>query len=559
VRIRGAETGQTAWLIDGVKLNDPTAVDSGYNAANLLVNDTDHVEVLRGAQSVLWGSQAIGGVINVITRDPAKPFEAQADAEAGSMNTAYGRLSAGGRSDRIIWRVAGDYYTTDGVSAFDEAKGGKEPDGYHNLGASGKVRVILTDQFSFDLRGVWSRGRSDQDGFPAPAFALGDTPEYSINRDMVGYAGLNLDLMDGRFANRAAFTYTDTTHHNFNPTQTVTTHTFDATGRNRRFEYQGTFKVTDGWTAVFGAEAERATMNSASPSSFSPNPAPIRRSADLDGVYGQLTATVAAGLTLTGGLRYDHHGDFGGHAVGQVSAAWAIAEATVLRASFGQGFKAPSLYQLGSEYGNAALKPEGSNSWDAGVEHRFWNGRLVLSGAWFERRTTNQIDFVSCGSASAPLCVGPTGRFRFGYYDNIVRTKAHGLEVETTAQPTDSLKFTANYSRTLSVNDAPGAANFGKWLARRPRDEANAEASYLWPARLTTAVAVRYAGHSFDDAANRTRVKSYAVWDLRASYPVTDAVEVYGRVENLFDTSYETIFNYGQIGRAAYAGVRARF
>ena len=561
LRIRGAETEQTVVLIDGVKLNDPSATGSGYNFANLITGDVSRIEVLRGAQSVIWGSQAIGGVVNLITADPESPFEGRVDVDGGAHQSGYVQAGVGGASERVTWRASAGYLTTGGVSQFDARQGGREKDGYRHASAAAKARVALTDQLSLDVRAVYSRGRNQFDGFPAPAFSFADTREYGITEDIVAYAGLGLDLLDGRLVNRAAFAYTRTDRDNFDPDQAVTARTFDAAGRNRRFEYQGTWKVTDAWSAVFGAESERSSMRTASPSSFTPNPVPGRRKAQLDAVYGQVKGEVAAGLTVAGGLRYDDHGDFGAHTVGQASAAWALNDgATVLRASWGQGFKAPSLYQLGSEFGNAALDPESAETWDAGVEQRFAQGRVVLSGAYFERQAKSQIDFVSCfSSPSLPLCRGPNGAARSGFYDNIARTEARGVELEGQAKLTDDLTLAANYTWTRARNDTPGNANRGNRLARRPQDQAYGEATYRWPVGVTTALAVRHLGASFDDAANRNRLKGVTLVDLRASWPLRERIELYGRVENLFDRHYQTIRNYGQPGRSAYAGVRASF
>ena len=561
VYIRGAETGQTVVLIDGVKLNDPSATDTGYNFGNLLVGDVSRVEILRGPQSVLWGSQAIGGVINLVTADPTKPFETDLTAEGGSNNWYMGRAGVGGKTDRVTWRATAAYLSTTGVSAFDEAKGGRESDGYKNVGASARAEVRVTDQLSLDLRGVYSHGRADFDGFPAPNFTFADDREYGITEDFVGYAGARLALLDGRFTNRVAFAYTQTRRKNYDPDQAVTDVTFGAFGRNERFEYQGAFAITPAWKTVFGAETEHSTMHSVSPSAFDPTPAGIHRSADLDSVYANLTGDILPNLTLSGGVRHDHQDDFGGHTVGQVSAAWRLNDGnTILRASWGQGFKAPSLYQLGSEYGNPNLAPESSHSWDAGVEQRLFDNHVVLSAAYFDRKTRNQIDFFSCPSVTSdPLCVGAGGSPRFGYYANTARTKAHGVELNAEADVTDALTLSANYTWTDARNDVSGSAAFDNRLPRRPAHEANAEASYRWPTKLQTAVAVHYGGERFDDAANTYLLKSYVIWDVRASYPINDQVEVYGRIENLFDKSYETIRNYGELGRAAYAGLRAKF
>jgi vitamin B12 transporter len=557
LRIRGAETDHTVVLIDGVKLNDPSATGSGYNFANLLTGDVTRIEVLRGAQSVLWGSQAIGGVVNMITADPTAPFETKVQAEAGSLDTAYLRAAAGGKTERLAWRLAAGYYTSGGISQF---AGGRERDGDRNLGLSGKVRVQLAPNASLDLRSFYSRNRGEFDGFPAPAFAFADTRDYGVTRDWVAYAGLNLDLLDGRFANRLAYARTQTDRDNFNPDQAVTTRTFDAAGVNDRLEYQGSFKVRDGWTAVFGAEHERSSFRTASPSAFAPNPPPGRRSARIDGVYGLLRAEPVAGLTLGAGVRVDDHQDFGRHTTGQASAAWRVNETTLLRASWGEGFKAPSLFQLGSEFGNANLEPETARTWDVGIEQHFLDGRIAVEAAYFERATRSQIDFVSCfASIVSPLCFGPTGARRSGFYDNIARAGASGVELEARAKLTDSLQLDANYTWTQALNASPGSANFGKRLQRRPRNQANAEVTWFAPAGFNTTVAARYWGDSYDDVANRNRIKGAVFWDLRAAWPVNEQVEVYGRIENLFDEAYQTIRNYGQPGRTAYAGVRARF
>lgn len=561
VYIRGAETGQTVVLIDGVKLNDPSSTDTGFNFGNLLVGDVSRVEILRGPQSVLWGSQAIGGVINLVTADPQKPFESDIVAEGGSNNWGYGRAGVGGKSDRVTWRATAAYLTTTGVSAFDQAKGGQESDGYRNVGASAKAEVTVTDQLSLDLRTVYSRGRNDFDGFPPPNFTFGDTREYGTTEDAVGYAGANLSLLEGRFTNRFAYAYTETRRKNFDPDQAVTDVTFTSEGRNQRFEYQGAFALTPTWKTVFGAETERSWMRSASPSDFDPTPLAIRRSTNISGIYAQLTGDLMRDLTVSGGVRRDDHDDFGAHTVGQASVAWRVNEGkTILRASWGQAFKAPSLYQLGSEYGNPNLAPESSHSWDAGIEQRLFEGHVVLSAAYFDRKTKNQIDFFSCPAVTAdPLCVGAGGLPRFGYYANTARTKARGVELNAEADVTDALTITANYTWTDARNDVAGSVNFDKQLARRPPHEGNLEASYRWPVKLETAVAVHYAGSRYDDAANRNALKGYVLWDLRASYPVNETCDVYARVENLFDKSYETIRNYGELGRAAYAGVRAKF
>lgn len=560
VRIRGAETDHTVVLIDGVKLNDPSATGGGYNFANLLAGDIARAEILRGPQSVLWGSQAIGGVVNLLTADPASALEGQLQAEAGSLGTLYARAAAGGKGERVTWRLAGGYFTSRGVSQFDARSGGAERDGNRNVGVSGKVRAQLAENVSLDLRSVYSRNRNEIDGFAPPAFTFGDTEEYGVTKDWVTYAGVNVDLADGRLANRVAYQHTRTDRDNFNPAQAGTTRTFDAAGQNERFEYQGQWRFNDRWSGVFGAEHERSSFRSASPTPTMPKPQPGRGRARLQGAYGAVRGEMIPGLTVGAGVRVDDHDDFGVHIVGQASAAYVLGGDTVLRASFGEGFKAPTLFQLHSDFGNSALAPEAATAWDAGVERHFLDDRLVVQAAYFNRKTTDQIEFVSCAASSTlPLCTGPNGLRRSGYYENIARTTAHGLEFQGSAQLTSSLEVSANYTWTIAENDSPSSPNRGKRLARRPANQAYAETTWRPRDAITATVAVRYFGDSYDDAANRNLNKGAVVWDMRVSWAITPRVELYGRVENLTDTHYQTIRNYGQPGRTVYAGARTTF
>lgn len=556
LRIRGAETDQTLVVIDGVRLNDVAQPGAGYNFANLLTGDVARVEVLRGAQSTLWGSQAIGGVVNVVTTVPTEPFQASLDAEGGDLSTAYVRGGIGGAGDRLVWRLGAGYYTTDGVSA---VAGGAEDDGFQHTSLNGRLGVKLTDALSLDLRGIYSYGRAQVDGFPAPAFTFADTAEYGVTEELAAYAGLNLALLDGRLRNRLAYTRTRTDRQSLNPAQAVTDVTFDALSEVERWEYQGTFAVTEAWQAVFGLERDEASMRTAAPSAFNPNPASQSASADLDSAYVQLQGPLIAGLTVTAGVRRDEHDTFGGQTLGQGALAWSLNEGTtVLRASFGQGFKAPSLYQLYSEYGNLGLNPEEAEAWDFGVEQRLAGGQAVVSATWFQRETTNQIDYVSCFSAPTdPLCrVG--GATRFGYYSNTARTEAHGIELTGQAK-VGPFDLAANYTWTEATNEAAGSPNRGNRLARRPEHQGYMSLTHVWTAGPSATVAVRYIGEAFDDAANRNRLEPRALLDLRAAWPVNDTFEVYGRVENLFDDQDPSTRGYGEVGRFGALGVRARF
>jgi vitamin B12 transporter len=557
--IRGADSDQTVALIDGVKVNDPTDPGTGFDFANLISGDIARIEVLRGPQSTLYGSEAIGGVVNVITADATKPLQGNLQAEGGSYGTAYVNGAVGGKEDRLDWRLGAYYQSTIGVSAFDQAFGGREPDGYRTAGASGRFRYDLTGDLQLDERVYYSWSHTAFDGYDTPTGAFGDDNEYAVSQQLVDYTGLNLSLLDGRLKNRLAYEYSGVDHDDQDPNQPQnlgvdTTTTYKATGRTYTVEYEGTFAIAPGYQAVFGAQNERSTLVSQSPAF---EPAPIRANSTITSGYGQVSGQVLPGLTLTGGARYDEQTNVGGHATGQASAAWSLNGGnTILRASFGQGFKAPSLYQLYSEYGNAALRPEQANGWDAGIEQHFLDGRVVVQASYFGRDTTNLIEFVSCFGVTAGLCAANVSG---GYYANVARARAEGVELQASWKATQRLQLSANYTLDDVEDRSPGSPTEGYQLARRPKDTANLTADYVWPIKLKTDVAVRYASSSFDDDAHTILLKSYTLLDLRAAYPINDTLELYGRIENLTDQHYETVYQYGTLGRAVYAGVRLQF
>ena len=555
LRIRGAEAGQTVVVIDGVKLNDPSNSDGSYNFANLLIGDAATVEVLRGPQSILWGSQAMGGVVNVVTARPERALEGSFDLEAGSRQTVSARAALGGRSGPVTWRVGGQTFTTDGISAIAPAFGGKEKDGYRSRAVQGRMEIALAHNVTADFHAYHSRARTEIDD------TAGDSPAYALNREFVGYAGVTADLLDGRFHNRFGYGYTVTDRDNYNPRR-ARPQTFDASGRNERVEYQGSFAISGKVKALFGIENEKSRFRSVSPpaSLSAPVPAPARGEAELTGIYGQLSVQPFTGLTVNAGTRHDDHSRYGGNTLFSAGGVWSLPTGTVIRASYGEGFKAPTLYQLFSEYGNMALEPERARGWEAGLEQHLLDRRLVLGATWFERTAIRQIVYNPCSATPDPvLCFQPgTTIARAGYYANVARARAHGIEARA-ALSLGALSMDGNYSWTVAEDRSTGSATFGKWLPRRPRHMANASISYALPIGLDLGAAIRRSGKSYDNASNSIRLAPYTLVDLRAEYRIGSGIRLFARVENLFDKEYMTAWRYGTLGRSIHAGMRGRF
>ncbi len=530
VSIRGAESDQTVVLIDGVKLNDPASPGGGFNFGPLLLDNIARVEVVRGSQSVLYGSQAIGGVVNLITREPTEELGMFARAEYGARDTAELTGNVSGRFGPVAASIGASYLHTDGISAFSEARGGAERDGFESLGVNGKIDIALSENLSIDLRGFYADGEVGIDGFPAPDYVFADVDEVSYRNDFVGYAGLNADFLDGRFRNRLGFAYTNIDRRNFN--FDTDTETFDANGENRRYEYQGVFDAAEFVELVFGAEREESDFRSGTDE------------ADvwINSVYGQVNLSPVTGLSLTGGVRYDDHETFGDATTFAASGAYTPNSGdTVVRASYGEGFKAPSLYQIYSTYGNPALLPEESESWDVGITHSFLDRRAQIGVTYFERDSTNLIGFVS--TATPP----------FGFYDNTELASAKGWEFGLAVRPVDGFDVALNYTNIDAIDETTGNK-----LARRAEDKADLVVDYRMNNGIGIGATVLVVGDSFDNASNTRQLDGYVVADLRASYGVTEQLEIFGRVENLFDEEYETVYRYGQPGRAVFGGVRFR-
>lgn len=536
--IRGAQSEQTVALIDGVKINDPSSPAGGFNFADLLTDNLERIEVLRGPQSVLWGSQAIGGVINIITRAPGDQLKLYATGEYGSFET--GRLSGAvtGKVGPTAISGGAGYITTDGISS---AQSGTEQDGYHLFGSYLKTNTELADGLSFDLRGFYTKSKVDLDGSSfSPPFLAIDSLEYQRQQQIVGYAGLNAALFDGRLTNRLAATFTRIDRDSYDPAA-VPVKNFDARGRNLRFEYQGVADLGI-VRATFGAEHLNEKLRTVS--AFSGPAITARAKAKTDSAYLDLHAKPIEGLNVGGGIRYDDHSQFGGATTLSADLAYTPnAGSTIIRASYGEGFKAPTLYQLYGDFGFDKLRPEQAKGWDAGITQQLIDDAVQIRATWFQRNSRDQIDF-------------DLSTFK---YFNIAKARARGVEMELRIAPTRELLFTANYTYSKSVNRNPADANFGKQLARRPRQTVNVTGDYRWAFGLSTGATITHVARSFDDAGHARQLGDYVLVDLRASMPVTDRIELTGRIENLFDEHYQTAAGFGQPGRAAYAGVRLRY
>ncbi len=539
VRIRGAEGEQTLTLIDGIKVNDPSSPGGGFDFGTLLTGNIARIEVLRGPNSVPWGSEAIGGVVNILTPDAnGTGWHAAGTAELGSgaMRRMVAHLSSGNGPLRASF--GGGWFDEDVISAF---RYGSEKDGLRQTAANGRIEAELTDAISLDLRGWFAHSRIEIDGYAPPDYMEAvDTNEFTLVDQLIGYVGINAALGDTR--HRLAATLSDINRDTYFAPGDATPEYLNH-GRTDRLEYRGDWRLNSAVRALIGVEHERTR----SFDGYATNRTHVTSG------YAQIMASPVDPLTVTAGLRLDDHASFGHHWTPALQLAFQARPATRFRATFGKGFKAPTLFQLFSYYGNAQLRPEVARSAEIGIDQSLADDKITLSLSYFRRTTQNQIDFISCFGQSSGICADRP----YGTYDNRVSTRAQGIEVSGTAALSTALSLSASYG-FLSAKDRQTDAP----LPRRPRHQAAADLDWTAPSGVQLGTSLSWRGKSHDtDYATYLPVllSSHALVSLRAALPIGEKLEVFGRIENLFDTRYELVSGYGTPGRTAHLGIRGRF
>ncbi len=528
VFLRGGNSAQTLVLIDGVRVNDVSSPNGAFDFGALQSGNFERIELLRGANSVIWGSQAIGGVIALTSALPSDQLAIRATAEAGQASSWRTAANIAGTRGALKGSIGGGWLQSKGISALTN---GTERDGFASFTGNGRLELALGDNAAIDLRGFYTRGRVEYDS----PFGLGGNalPE-SRNRQFAGHIGGRFALFDGRFVNRLSFSRTDIDRRGTDPVA-FSFNNFDISGKVDRWSWQGEVRPASIATLVLGADHERTRTSTSFEGAI-----PDRAANQVTSAYAQLVLRPVDGLSLTGGLRHDDYSDYGGQTTFAAHAAWSPnGGQTQLRLSLAEGFRAPTLSEGQPPFGNLSLRPETARNLDIGVEQRFLDGRAALGMTWFRRTSRDLIAF----------------SFATFQSENIDRARATGVEIELALKPVDGVDLRASWSRTDATNRSPGPL-LGKRLALRPRDSVALTADWQTPWRVRLGTTLTLTSDSFDDAANRVRLDGYALAALRAALPLGGGLEAFGRVENLFDERYTVVAGYSTFGRGVHAGLR---
>jgi vitamin B12 transporter len=537
VRIRGTEGNHTLVLIDGIEMNDPAF--SEYDFGNLLVGDIERIEVLRGPQSVLYGSEAIGGVINILSRRAEAGFEATGRFELGGLRTKSGSVEVRGASELSWFTLNGQGTWTNGAHHADRDNGNYDEDGFREYSVSARLGFTPTEAFELDSSLHLTRSRVGVDGFDGSFPADADLKTY-IDQ-FYGIVNARFRLLEGRLDSRfsAAFTDSERDNKGFDAVE-APVDTF-SDGERIKLEFQTSMAIDEISQLVLGAESEREKGE---------NGGTIDDHVWTAGYFAEYQLAVRDRLFLTAGGRIDDHQRFGTQPTYRLTAAYRIPETgTKLKATWGTGFAAPTMDELFPDLrcfdficfkGNPDLDPERSKGWDVGIEQALFDERLNLDVMYFENRVKDLIalDFLASPATST----------------NVNKTRTRGVEVALMARPLENLDLSAAYTFTWTHSDE---THDRLLLLRRPPHVGSLVLNYRPLERANINLGVYYNGRQDDWP--QTTLRDYVLVNLGLSWEASAKLTLFGRVENLFDKEYEEVKGFGSVGRTAYAGLELRF
>ena len=521
VGIRGGQSNQTLVLIDGVKVNSGAG---GYDFARLDANNIGSIEVLKGPQSSLWGANAIGGVIHILTKEPTSGLLGGVFAEYGSFDTRTIGGNINAANDRASIRIGVADIKTDGISKADEDNGNTEKDPYDSTTWSLRGSVNLTHAADLGLVVLQNRAKTDFDSYKFGAQgSVADGAELLKNDDWSGHARLRFYLLDGQFKNQVLVGRSKLRREFIG--------SFASVSRRQRtiYRYQGNLAIAHQHELAFGAEQEKEEET-----------ATTGASSRADSLFVLYSHHFSDALIVRGGLRSDDIDGFGVARTGRLSVDYIPMERFKLYAAWGQGFQPPTLFQLTAFYppatsANAGLKPVKSESFDVGVTWRPSAEGHISVGA-FHNEATDLISFAA------------------GRYENVPSVRSKGLELDVKLPFSKGLSLQASYA-FINAKDLDG-----RQAARRPRHSGQLVLSWAPTEAGRISALLYYNGKELEGAfANRAPVPSWARVDLTGSYQLYRSLSVFARIENLFDADYQQVIGYGTPDRSASAGVKLLF
>ncbi len=562
VRMRGGTPEQTLVLIDGAIVNSATT--SVYNFANLTTDNIERIEILRGSQSMLWGSDAMGGVINITTKRGRETPTISAFAEYGSFVTLREGGSLTGKKGPVDFAFSLSRWDTASFSAINYRRGASERDGYHNWQGSVRLGAELPKEGRLEFNFRWMQGIVNFDGFtssgdPADILGAGSKSNQYVfagnytqpitrwwsQKLTLGRATDNLASHSGTFERNVVTGAEGPV--NADPFN-VFNSTVDTT--SNRIEWQHNFQLGKPLllTAGYQFREQIGEIVELNPLLGSvPN-----KIVSSNAGFAEAQLNLWDRLFATAGVRQDEYNVFASATTYRVTGGYLHRETgTKLRGSYGTGFRAPSINQLFFPiFGNPNLQPERSQGLDVALDQTLLNDRLTLSVGYFWTRYRNLILSVfDMGTCPPPF---------FFCAQNVGLARAEGVEASAKFKLMKDLPWAKNldlqfqYTYTSTTN----LTNQDRRLPRWPLNQWSTILSYQPIEPLRVNLEGRFVGQRFNDTSNNQSIPSFNVWNLSATYDLNRRFQVYTRVDNLFNEKYEEILFFGTPIRSIFGGVR---
>jgi vitamin B12 transporter len=533
--IRGGNSGHTLVMIDGIQVNSPTAGE--YNFADLTLDNVERIEVIRGPQGTLYGSDAMAGVVNIITKKGTGLSKFTISAEVGSFSTYRGSVSLSGGTDRHNYALSVSFLDTDGISTASEENGNTEDDAYENTTLSGRIGYVISDGLDTDITFRFTDAERDMDGY---SFALGtyvDDDDYTQRSESLLLAARLKHIVNKAWDHTLRLSLADDELISRDPTKVSRNSDIFTKIKTADWQHNFTF-LNETNTVTVGYEYEKQEGKNAS-SGF-----PDYKSMENNAFYMQDQLSLYdENLNLTIGARADDNDLFGDETTYKAGLSYNLIKTNSrIRAGYGTGFKAPSMndlfYDGAMGTGNPDLKPEKNRGYDVGLEQSFKNKSVSLSAVYFKNTYEELIEW----SSSFPYTVS-----------NVADAEMKGWEFGVDIKPGNNLYMTASWTITETEDKATGNE-----LKRRPENKGSLSMGWT-PEKASINITFNKVGKRWDDADNTDKLDSYKKVDLAASYDITKSITIFGRAENLTDEDYEEAKGYGTAGDSYYAGLKANF
>lgn len=568
--MRGTNSNHVKVLIDGIDISDPTTPNGAFDFAHLLTGDIERIEVLRGPQSGLYGSDAIGGVISITTKNGEGPPKITATVEGGSFGTFNQTTSLRGSQGEFNYSFNILHLQSNSVpvTPLNLLAPGEQRnnDYYNNWTYSTKLGANLSDNLAVNLVARYTdvkHGLTADDGVNFPPNSgpevLQDTQR---NHQLFTRGEVVWSLFDNRFKNFFGVNYSnqwswfsDPNPDSFNPFGGVNPPTTNV-GTKTKYDWRGEVRVTNGQTLVLGLENETQALRTDStanldPITFLPIPTTTNASTGNKAAYVELQSEFSKRIYLVSNIRLDDDDSFGPHTTWRLAPVFIVpGTETKLKATYGTGFKAPTLTELYVnnpsifQFANPNLVPETSVGYDFGFEQSLFHDRLSFGATYFNNNVKN-------------LIVNTFDQNFNATYMNVGAARMYGVESFASVAVTEQLKVRGDYTYTHARDEATDLE-----LLRRPTHKASLTGTWKPTDRLSLSTTVLYVSSWVDvnrDTAvfiPRLDTPAYTTVNLAANYDVDKHLTVFARADNLFNAQYQVPYGFLRPGLGVYGGVR---